>query len=152
METIKLDKTVDSRKEHPRAHRQVKEIKGKKIILIPVNLKHWLLVCVDMVNQRIDLYDSNVDGLNVNKGEEIMQDILDQFNDNSMKMWTKNIRPSKDIPTQGNSYDCGLFCIQYAKYLAVGKIIEKDSFVQDEMVNLRNSLVSELLTKKFVYP
>lgn len=45
------------------------------------------------------------------------------------------------MPTQSNCHDCGVFAVQYVKYIALGHEV---TFNEDDMSHLRHHMILEL--------
>lgn len=108
-------------------------------IFIPVNVSntHWTLVVVSMLNRTIYYYDScGKSGLKFMNA--VLRWLGDVINSDNIKYrsyiftadWQKvNV---KDIPTQSNGYDCGIFVMMYAYVINEGVLL-CDSFAQSDL-------------------
>ena len=81
---------------------------------------HWTLVSIDILNQRINYYDSYYKNPSLQCCELIRNFIRHEhqrlnhlFDETSWK-----INLVKNLPRQLNTYDCGVFSCVYADYLS----------------------------------
>ncbi|WP_419241160.1 Ulp1 family isopeptidase [Cardinium endosymbiont of Nabis limbatus] len=121
-------------------------------VLIPIHLKspgHWCLAVIDMINKTIQYYDSqggeNKEGLN-----KILAYLIDEMATKKTSQLNKDgwrLECLKDIPQQGNGYDCGVFLCKFADYLAQNRKIE---FTQSDMPYFRQRIGIEILNKKLM--
>ena len=83
-------------------------------LVIPVNDNrvHWALVVVGLKSNTITYYDS----LSWKNRSIVMllQTFLTNHGFPEAQKWTVNYLDNKTIPTQTNTYDCGIFLLAYA--------------------------------------
>jgi sentrin-specific protease 1 len=117
------------------------------VIAFPVHLRvHWALCAIDVPGRTVHWYDSNLipGGTAEAEYERVMRGVLrwlaDELADKKRVQvdtagWTRRVHAG--VPQQGNGYDCGLFLVEFARALAVGKRIVVS---QADMPRLRRSL------------
>jgi sentrin-specific protease 1 len=125
---------------------------SKTKILVPINIttrSHWVLVCMNLELKQMQYYDSlQRDGIVYLKK---VFDFLSYVHLHSRgtplnsKEWSFIDVPN--IPTQKNTYDCGVFLCTYAEYLARDAVF---NFSQEHMLSFRQLIAYELTTKKLV--
>ena len=135
--------------EHERLISKVDLFNYEKIFIpIHVNLNHWTLCEIDVLNDSLRYYDS----LGGN-GDKILDNIL-QYLQHEHKIKKKkplNINSFKQetvkCPQQGkgNTTDCGIFAIAMADHLARNLT---PKFSQKDMPDYRNRIAYEILTNK----
>ncbi|KAJ3052184.1 SUMO1 sentrin specific peptidase 1 [Rhizophlyctis rosea] len=127
-------------------------------MVIPVNVAgvHWTCCVVDMKNKLIVYLDSmlvNNSGC-VDRIEDYLKRLQQLKKDMPLEDWWVQFFP-KDIPTQSNGYDCGVFVCTYMEYVTRGKVdfSRPDpgvgfDFSQREMKYLRKLICAEILEGK----
>lgn len=91
-----------------------------RIVLIPIFLvNHWTLVEIDFIKKTISYYDSyhkdNFFSLNLIFNWIINESKSRNYLINKNEWSLVNL---KNIPKQFNSYDCGVFCMEYARCIS----------------------------------
>jgi Ulp1 family protease len=125
----------------------------KEKIFCPVNISntHWTLAVIYMQQQEIHYYDSMS-----SSGEFYLQalkkwvydDVLDKQQQTlDMSSW-KLLDRMSHVPQQRNGFDCGMFAITHADYLADDLPLE---FSQEEMVMRRMKVASMILQGSIEY-
>jgi len=126
---------------------------SKKKLIFPIHLKdinHWVLACANMETKEIKYFDSlygyDYYNIQVNILEYLRKIHLVKVGTPfCTDHWT--LTNAVDIPTQKNSYDCGVFVCTFAEYLARDA---KFNFLQTHMELFRQLILYELLKKKLV--
>uniref|UniRef100_A0A914PJZ6 Ubiquitin-like protease family profile domain-containing protein n=1 Tax=Panagrolaimus davidi TaxID=227884 RepID=A0A914PJZ6_9BILA len=122
----------------------------KEIWLVPIlRQKHWTLVTVDFRNQQIDYHDSLL-GEYKEVFDILLSYMSSEFKDKKnedfeITGWT--FQHKKNIPTQLNGSDCGIFVCKYAEY--VSRRAEFD-FDQQDMPHFRKEMVWEILQQRLM--
>ena len=123
--------------------RQINKIRGKDFILLPmiygtVGSAHWILLVVDVEKNKLIIYDSVKDDWT----QEVA--IYQRFLLRSGLVLEKlSIEHNTDFEKQTNSWDCGVYVIQFAKNLILG---QPNTFTQDNMPGFRAVIREELIT------
>jgi len=124
-----------------------KDVFSKPLILIPIhcNDNHWTLVVINMKQKRFEYYDSlrgPPDMVLTNLRRWLEDESLDKkkvpFDTSG---WTEVVWKRGQTPQQCNGWDCGLFMIYTADWLARRARL---SFTQEDMENLRRLTVLEI--------
>ena len=119
-------------------------------ILIPIHLgMHWTLAVVDFGAKQIGYYDSmsgtNHTCTNIIK-DYLHQECLDKKQKEfDFSLWS--IKFHKNIPQQSNGYDCGVFTLVFADYVAADKSFD---FSQSQMPFYRKKITFEILNGKLL--
>jgi len=119
-------------------------------IIIPIHLGvHWTLAVINLRDHRFEYYDSMVD---VWRGKQVLEYlrkyIIEERKDKkgdtiNVDDWEVHI--PKDVPRQGNGYDCGVFTCQFANWIAKD---EPFVFGQRNMEYFRKRMVVDLVQQK----
>ena len=127
--------------------------------LAPINCNnlHWFLLTIDtheliMKKIKINIYDSSPEFMD---WKDIIDEILwksflnwkyqEDYNDNEIQLEITFNDSISDVPRQTNGYDCGVFSLMYAKFLAAGL---EFNFQQEDMERFRQQIFSELSAGK----
>ncbi|KAH9898641.1 hypothetical protein F4778DRAFT_742395 [Xylariomycetidae sp. FL2044] len=115
-------------------------------ILIPVNLgNHWTLMLVRPRRRRFSYVDS-FQALNNYHLSQLRNWVSGFLGDNFIVQdWMHEVYKS---PRQSNSYDCGVFVITNAIYLALG-IAAEDSYMEKDLAMQRYRIAGMLLNGGF---
>jgi Ulp1 family protease len=134
---------------------------------------HWSLVVVELHNRTMTYYDSlrwngreymktlshlfaeylsrvkpddegNKTISTINAADRVI-DLNSEFSDDQNNDW--EFKAAIDIPTQENSYDCGVFLCKYMDYISRGETI---NFTQQEMGYFRLLMTVEILEGKLM--
>uniref|UniRef100_A0AC34GQ78 Ubiquitin-like protease family profile domain-containing protein n=2 Tax=Panagrolaimus sp. ES5 TaxID=591445 RepID=A0AC34GQ78_9BILA len=120
------------------------------IWIVPVHLTHhWCMAIVDLQNQKIEYYDSML-GNNRQVFDILSSYIYGEMKDKKKQeictdQWERNCR--KDIPTQQNGSDCGMFACKFAEYASRRAPID---FNQKHMPYFRKRMVWEICQQKLM--
>uniref|UniRef100_A0A1I7U109 ULP_PROTEASE domain-containing protein n=2 Tax=Caenorhabditis tropicalis TaxID=1561998 RepID=A0A1I7U109_9PELO len=131
-------------------------IEYKQVIFPMCTSKHWILICLDLINKRIEVFDSVYCPLRettYQNGEGDPIKCMRQWGENkeavngeeAMNFSTWPVYYMQNIPRQENGYDCGIFTCQYAERLSRGmlfEICEKKIIPLEEFDQLVNSPVN----------
>jgi len=124
-----------------------------EILLIPIHLgNHWCLAVIDLKQKIFSYYDSLAAGSN-NQCIKLLFTYLKYEHNRrlgrimNMRGWVTRIE--KDIPQQGNRYDCGMFLCKFAEFTCRRA---KISFQQSDMTYYRRRMVYELVKSQLMYP
>ena len=97
------------------------DIFSHDLLLVPVHLgMHWCLATVDLREKRIDYFDS-MHGNNPRCHSALLQYLQDEHLDKKKSPLDTSgfqLNMRKDIPTQENGSDCGMFTCKFAEYLS----------------------------------
>lgn len=121
-----------------------------EVILVPVHLGiHWCMAVIDMVEQKIEFYDSLYDG-NTAVLPALRTYIENESQDKKKTKfdfagWT--IRQMEDIPRQKNGSDCGVFSCQFGEWASRRTT---PRFTQKNMPYYRKRMVYEIVSKKLL--
>nr|CAD2172576.1 unnamed protein product [Meloidogyne enterolobii] len=126
------------------------DIFDNQMIFVPVHLgNHWCMAVIDFEERKIDYYDSLkadnftcLELLSNYLAEESMDKRKRPFD---MTGWEFTCR--KDIPNQGNMWDCGMFSILFAEYASRRAPI---TFLQQHIPYFRERVVYEILRKELL--
>lgn len=143
-------KLRDNSMDQPLKHidKDNKGIDSLDLIVFPLHEKyHWCLVVIYIKKKEIIFYDSFLifDSNRLKKCFSLLTNFFSlKYGENFIAHeWT--IHYAEDIPEQKNGYDCGVFMLQFAKYLTAGKTID---FTQQDIPNLRQEIMEEVKNKK----
>ena len=124
-----------------------KDVFSKDLIMVPIHRPgHWTLAVINMKQQRFEYYDS----LRGPPGF-VFENLRRWLEDESLDKkgvsldttgWTEVVWKQGQTPQQRNSWDCGMFMIRTADWLARGAVL---SFTQEDMEHLRRLTVLEIL-------
>ncbi|KAJ9081816.1 SUMO1 sentrin specific peptidase 1 [Entomophthora muscae] len=135
-----------------------KQIFSKDVVLVPIHMgNHWTLISIDFRHKLVTYFDSLLGSPKVPFDiiktflEEASKDILKQpFDIASWRFECPN-----QIPTQKNGYDCGMFCIMFAKSLASPfyppDVSSVFPFKQSQMQMLRHMVSYEVITGQLLH-
>jgi sentrin-specific protease 1 len=94
------------------------------LLLVPIFLSgHWMLCTIDLTDKKVYLYDSLMCISSEETAIQILSN-LKRFVEEKERRKTGAIQTNlelqimKDAPQQENGYDCGMFTILNARYLA----------------------------------
>ncbi|KAF9114280.1 SUMO1 sentrin specific peptidase 1 [Mortierella sp. AM989] len=118
-------------------------------VLMPIHRSgnHWTTAVIDMKNKRISYYDSLLG--NNPKCFLILRNYLQQESMDKLKKefdfqgWENDC--PKDIPTQQNGYDCGVFTCTFIEFKSRGQ--EQLEFSQENMSYLRKKIALSIINK-----
>ncbi|KAJ7054326.1 hypothetical protein C8F01DRAFT_995404 [Mycena amicta] len=122
------------------------DIFSKDVILIPLNHHntHWTAAVINFREKRIESYDSTLgDSSTIFK---LLRQYLDHEHRKKKNVpfdftdWKDYI--SKDIPSQENGSDCGVFTCQFLESLSRGQ--EHFNFTQKDMLYLCRQMIWEI--------
>ncbi|CAL2050736.1 unnamed protein product [Caenorhabditis brenneri] len=121
-----------------------------EMILVPVHLgSHWCLAVIDMVERKIEFYDSLYDGnmavlpaLKKYIDEESVEKKKVHFDFADWEFYQV-----EDVPRQTNNSDCGVFVCQYAECASRR---QAPCFTQENMPYFRKRMVYEIVKKKLL--
>uniref|UniRef100_A0A914Y1E2 Ubiquitin-like protease family profile domain-containing protein n=1 Tax=Panagrolaimus superbus TaxID=310955 RepID=A0A914Y1E2_9BILA len=107
------------------------------------------MAIVDLQNHKIEYYDSML-GNNRQVFELLLSYICAEMKDKKKQeictnQWTRDSR--KDIPTQQNGSDCGMFACKFAEYASRRAPID---FNQKHMPYFRKRMVWEIFQQKLM--
>ncbi|KAE9549489.1 hypothetical protein FO519_007300 [Halicephalobus sp. NKZ332] len=118
--------------------------------LIPVHLQvHWCMAIVDLKNKTIEYYDSMLGG-NPHAFQIISDYIVSESNDKKkqeMDLSEWKLIERRDIPTQQNGSDCGMFSCKFAEY---GSRKAEIDFSQKNMPYYRQRMVYEICRQELM--
>ncbi|KAJ1663018.1 SUMO1 sentrin specific peptidase 1 [Coemansia sp. RSA 1646] len=122
----------------------------KDLVIVPVHLGvHWCCAVIDFRHKTIRYYDalhgSNQEALDLLLGylrEESRDKLGTEFDDSE---WTAAC--DKEIPRQLNGYDCGIFAITFAEYVARDAPF---AFSQKHCPFLRKKVTYEIATQSLI--
>lgn len=131
--------------------------RGAKIIemdkvLIPIHVSgnHWCLAVINFLQKRFEYYDS-MGGRNESLLQHLRSYVKDEAKlhsaqpDYDLSGW-KNYTP-KDIPTQENGYDCGVFACTFADFLSEDLPL---TFTQKHIPSFRLKMINDILQQKLL--
>ena len=128
---------------HTKIKKKNLQVKNKNMIFFPVNLNgnHWILVVLNLSSQKWEYYDS----LRNEWDKKVMETL-------------KNLHPAiqtitvpESIPKQFNTYDCGIFVIYYALYIASGKKLSNVTWTEN-LPAMRKRVLLTLYTNQNCLP
>jgi Ulp1 family protease len=113
-----------------------------KKFLVPVHAgPHWILLEIDFGRSGIRIYDSlGKDGLRYAK---LLRKFL-KFQ--RIKQEFRVAFP--DVPKQDNFCDCGVFVLEYARFIFEDRPIEADSFSQRDVAGFRKEIRKTLASRE----
>eukprot|EP00605_Chrysophyceae_sp_TOSAG23-4_P000671 GSChrysophyteH1.ASY1.ANO1.753.1 assembled CDS len=124
------------------------DIFDMKRVFIPINIQnsHWTLLVVFIEERTIQFFDS-MNGAGTHYLETIRRWLVDelqakkgvQMNPNEWKLVSRQ----KNVPQQGNGYDCGVFSCICADYISDDLPIE--CYSQQDMPLLRRKMGASIL-------
>ncbi|CAK5088918.1 unnamed protein product [Meloidogyne enterolobii] len=126
------------------------DIFENQMIFVPVHLgNHWCMAVIDFEERKIDYYDS-LKADNFTCLELLSNYLAEESMDKrkrpyDMTGWEFTCR--KDIPNQGNMWDCGMFSILFAEYASRRAPI---TFSQQHVPYFRERVVYEILRKELL--
>ncbi|KAI1309979.1 SUMO1 sentrin specific peptidase 1 [Mortierella claussenii] len=118
-------------------------------VLIPIHRSgnHWTTAVIDMKNKRVEYYDSLLG--NNPKCFLILRDYLESESQDKLKKpfdfqgWENDC--PKEIPTQRNGFDCGVFTCTFIEFKSRGA--DDFGFSQDNMPYLRKKITLNIINK-----
>ncbi|KAF9381077.1 SUMO1 sentrin specific peptidase 1 [Mortierella sp. AD011] len=118
-------------------------------VLMPIHRSgnHWTTAAIDMKKKRISYYDSLLG--NNPKCFLILRSYLEQESMDKLKKpfdfegWENDC--PKDIPTQENGFDCGVFTCTFIEFMSRGQ--DQLEFSQENMPYLRKKIVLSIINK-----
>ncbi|KAG0004058.1 SUMO1 sentrin specific peptidase 1 [Entomortierella chlamydospora] len=118
-------------------------------VLMPIHRSgnHWTTAAIDMKKKRISYYDSLLG--NNPKCFLILRNYLEQESMDKLKKpfdfegWENDC--PKDIPTQENGFDCGVFTCTFIEFMSRGQ--DQLEFSQENMPYLRKKIVLSIINK-----
>jgi sentrin-specific protease 1 len=141
-------------------------------IFFPVHVhgNHWCLAVINLRNKRFEYYDpllvtaqtptqhkiSKVSNITTNQGGpgQVLQNLRRYVEDESKEYsnlphldvsgWSDYVPDGKDIPLQGNGFDCGVFMCKFADYMSDGLDL---TFRQEDMSYFRRRMMTDLIAK-----
>ena len=124
-----------------------KDVFSKDLIIVPIHQPgHWTLAVINVKQQRFEYYDSlrGPPGLVF---ENLRRWLKDESLDKKGKSfdttgWTEVVWKQGQTPQQRNGWDCGMFMIRTADYIARDTVL---SFTQEDMELFRRLTVLEIL-------
>lgn len=122
-------------------------------VLIPVHLgNHWCLAVLNMTARRIEYYDALCQD-NDECLRRLRRYLADEHQNKKnaplpdAEQWTEYV--PHNIPQQKNSYDCGMFMLEYARYSAMrvgdAAAVPRFPFSQRDIADSRNRVLLELI-------
>jgi Ulp1 family protease len=120
-------------------------INGRKLnvfdkFLVPVEAgRHWILLEIDFDRSAINILDS------LGKTGTKMGEALAGFLRFQGMTETFVIRFPK-VPKQHNLHDCGVFILQFAKFIFEGTLLDEHSFNWRQGLAIRERILGDLLT------
>jgi len=121
-----------------------------KYIIIPIHLgNHWVCSAINFNKKRFEYYDSlhGGQGNALNLLRNYIQEESKDKKKCEMDLSDWEDYCPKDIPSQLNGFDCGVFTLSFAEYLSR----EEDfDFDQSHMEYMRNKIIYEILNKKLL--
>ena len=103
-------------------------------ILLPMNTghNHWILVEIKVFTNVITIFDSFHSALKSNEKKNVLailngaraifqQNGVNNDSFNNLKNSKFIMKVNKEIPMQRNSWDCGIYCVLYAKFIYFGE-------------------------------
>lgn len=116
-------------------------------VFVPIHKNmHWSLVVINKIEEKFQYLDSLK-----NKDFEVLENMARYYVDEVKDKNREDIDISSwklecvDVPTQTNSWDCGVFMIKYADFYSRGLGL---FFEQDDMPYFRKRTVNEILRLK----
>ncbi|KOO28947.1 sentrin sumo-specific protease [Chrysochromulina tobinii] len=124
-----------------------KDVFSKDLIIVPIHQPgHWTLAVINMKQKRFEYYDSlrgPPDMVLTNLRRWLEDESLDKkkvpFDTSG---WTEVVWKQGQTPQQRNGWDCGMFMIRTADYIARDTVL---SFTQEDMELFRRLTVLEIL-------
>lgn len=115
------------------------------LILIPINVNnvHWTLVTICIQTKQITYYDP--DG---NYDEGLVR-LMSEFMSFANVGANWELIHAHDSPRQPNRYDCGVYICKYAEILSKNSYVSKNSFSQEDILNLRNEILLDIINNPY---
>ncbi|KJA22341.1 hypothetical protein HYPSUDRAFT_202156 [Hypholoma sublateritium FD-334 SS-4] len=122
-----------------------------RLIIMPINWQnlHWLAVVLNVDNATVTFMDSLPERDGQKPGNRRVKEIM-QVLKRCLNLGVEWRPVEADVPTQGNGYDCGVFCAQFIKFVYLKLPIPIWS--QLEMVELRDTMTIELFEQSLRTP
>ncbi|XP_034130786.1 sentrin-specific protease-like [Drosophila guanche] len=145
------DRLLNSGYNSVRRYTKGTNLLGYDIILVPKNdgNNHWWVAIINLREKTIKSYDSIDNG-----NDELLHALanyLDQESKDKFKVPYDTsqfvIENVKDMPKQGNYYDCGVFTCMAAEYVTRCQPL---TFQQKDMPNLRYKMILEIANGKLL--
>ena len=114
---------------------------AKRLLLFPLHqadCAHWCLAAANVSSNQIAYYDS------LEKENLISLQVLTSYLQESTGKRFSRYK-DRNVPTQFNGHDCGVFVCLYARCLAQRSAF---SFSQQDIPAFRKQMVAEILSKK----
>jgi sentrin-specific protease 1 len=130
------------------------DITALEMLIMPINHSncHWSVVVINMKLKKMFALDSvsfRVDSKKTAYFNHLLHFLEDALRDLKMSFtrseWKWEAYDGGEIPSQSNSFDCGLFTIRYMKNIAVGAPFD---FQQEDMTWFRFNLALRMLMMK----
>ncbi|KAJ2156019.1 hypothetical protein GGF46_005463 [Coemansia sp. RSA 552] len=122
----------------------------KDLVIVPVHLGvHWCCAVVDFRSKQISYYDA-LHGDNQECLETLMDYLCEESKDKLKQEFDTQgwvLACDKQIPRQGNGYDCGLFAIMFAEHCSRDAPF---AFSQSQCPLLRHRVIYEIATKSLL--
>jgi Ulp1 family protease len=115
---------LNSKKQPPLTTKKQPPLTTLDTIYIPANVRnsHWFLVTLEHQKNKVSIFDSLESGsCNREKQTELLRRIIRYGKDTKLITDACEIVHCREIPQQHNSYDCGLFTINYLRALLFQK-------------------------------
>ncbi|EGT51593.1 hypothetical protein CAEBREN_10473 [Caenorhabditis brenneri] len=126
------------------------DIFSYEIILVPVHLgMHWCMAVIDMVERKIEFYDSLYDG-NTAVLPALKKYIAEESADKKKVQFDFTdweIYQMEEIPRQQNGSDCGVFSCQFGEWASRR---QAPRFTQKNMPYYRKRMAYEIVEKKLL--
>lgn len=118
-------------------------------VIMPIHLgNHWCCAVINFKDKRIEYFDSLL-GNNpecISKLRRYLQDEMkNRKKEGIIDLNEFENVTDKDIPTQQNGYDCGVFMCKFAEFSSRGA---KLNFTQQDITQYRRRMVLEILNKQ----
>ena len=95
------------------------DLRKKETILIPVCLKdHWTLIHIDTKQKVVYYLDSIVGSRNKSPAPGLMKNFIEKYYQVKGEVCQFRVKIRRNIPSQHNGVDCGVFLIAYAERLS----------------------------------
>jgi hypothetical protein len=125
------------------------DIRTLDAVLLPVHGGcHWALAAVDMVREEVHYWDSFLSPVFEHQYAEVLRTVKRWVSDETARLsggaarldtegWACFVHPAGDVPQQGNSYDCGVYLLAFARCLVAGAVWD---FTPEDIPYLRRAL------------